>query len=506
MSKKETEISTTQPLQIFTEHNSEVRCLYVENDFLYSGGFGNQIMKHKMTSDSLEKIWEAKTTSYVFSLTIHLGDLYSTGSDIRCFKTSTGNLNWSYKTESTSYLYTGIGYKSWLLIGGDDKYLRKFEIKKSGLYPLQKEFNTFSIWGLKIYNDRLYSSDEHGDIKEWDLNTLQTLRVFSANDMGIWAMEIIDSVIYSCGKNGSIQKWDLETGKKKDRFEEVQKAIISSYSDQDLLFTAGYSGVVFCFDIKTEKCIAKFQTDKDNWCVIVLKNRLIAGTVSHKLYMFDLSNLVPWTCLSQDFQNLFTRQELCDCTISTLGGSFGIHKYFVNSRLKIDDIDKYKQIFSSKIIEEATEFFDWVYSGVTKKEDLISEFLRQMKIKNNFEKINDRQSLSNDLKKIYQDDSTKDFTIFVQGKPIKVHKFILLARTDLYRGMFLSVTEDKSNQVNDYSGNSFETVHALIEFLYFAELKKGLKKSVLNELIDAPNYYQLNENTKLLLQIKNNRK
>ncbi|KAJ5079636.1 di- and tripeptidase dug2-related [Anaeramoeba ignava] len=378
MSKKETEISTTQPLQIFTEHNSEVRCLYVENDFLYSGGFGNQIMKHKMTSDSLEKIWEAKTTSYVFSLTIHLGDLYSTGSDIRCFKTSTGNLNWSYKTESTSYLYTGIGYKSWLLIG---------------------EFNTFSIWGLKIYNDRLYSSDEHGDIKEWDLNTLQTLRVFSANDMGIWAMEIIDSVIYSCGKNGSIQKWDLETGKKKDRFEEVQKAIISSYSDQDLLFTAGYSGVVFCFDIKTEKCIAKFQTDKDNWCVIVLKNRLIAGTVSHKLYMFDLSNLVPWTCLSQDFQNLFTRQELCDCTISTLGGSFGIHKYF--------------------------------------------------------------------------DDSTKDFTIFVQGKPIKVHKFILLARTDLYRGMFLSVTEDKSNQVNDYSGNSFETVHALIEFLYFAELKKG---------------------------------
>ncbi|KAJ5073283.1 hypothetical protein M0811_08967 [Anaeramoeba ignava] len=69
-------------------------------------------------------------------------------------------------------------------------------------------------------------------------------------------------------------------------------------------------------------------------------------------------------------------------------------------------------------------------------------------------------------------------------------------RSELFQGMFLSV-QDSSNQVHDYSGKSFETIHQLIYFLYHDEFDetKEITKEIIQEFEDLKDYYQLNQNS-----------
>ncbi|KAJ5073103.1 hypothetical protein M0811_09058 [Anaeramoeba ignava] len=52
---------------------------------------------------------------------------------------------------------------------------------------------------------------------------------------------------------------------------------------------------------------------------------------------------------------------------------------------------------------------------------------------------------------IYLNENEKDFIIERKEKQYKFPKLILIMRSELYRGMFLSVTNDTSNKVTDYS-------------------------------------------------------
>ncbi|KAJ5073019.1 hypothetical protein M0811_08974 [Anaeramoeba ignava] len=69
--------------------------------------------------------------------------------------------------------------------------------------------------------------------------------------------------------------------------------------------------------------------------------------------------------------------------------------------------------------------------------------------------------------------------------------------------MFLSVN-DSSNQVHDYSGKSFETIHQLIYFLYYDEFDKTKQFNfqLFAEFKDLKDYYQLNQNSRIDLILK----
>ncbi|KAJ5069534.1 cyclin-dependent kinase inhibitor 2c [Anaeramoeba ignava] len=98
-----------------------------------------------------------------------------------------------------------------------------------------------------------------------------------------------------------------------------------------------------------------------------------------------------------------------------------------------------------------------------------------------------------DFEAFSQQNSTKDFTIIVEEKQIKVHKLILQIRSELFRGMFLSVN-DSSNQVHDYSEKSFETINQLIYFFYNDEIDETkIAKENIEEFIDLKDFYQLNQ-------------
>ncbi|KAJ5074912.1 hypothetical protein M0811_07955 [Anaeramoeba ignava] len=147
------------------------------------------------------------------------------------------------------------------------------------------------------------------------------------------------------------------------------------------------------------------------------------------------------------------------------------------------------------------------------KENKITEFLKEIGIESNWIKQKKgRKGIIKDLTKLYEEETTKDFTIIVSEKEIKVHKLILIIRSELFKGMFLSV-QDSSNQVHDYSRKSFETIQQLIYFLYHDKFYKERKgnnhqnnnqnyNNNIEEFKDLKDFYQLNQNSIIDLFLK----
>ncbi|KAJ3441878.1 hypothetical protein M0812_13898 [Anaeramoeba flamelloides] len=92
-----------------------------------------------------------------------------------------------------------------------------------------------------------------------------------------------------------------------------------------------------------------------------------------------------------------------------------------------------------------------------------------------------------------------------ETKEIKVHKLILYARSDLYRNIF-KFSDQKFNQIKDYSGISFDGLNVLIKFLYSEDLEWSLqnyvkKIQIINELEGAQEYFLLNKYSSLKNQL-----
>ncbi|KAJ5074896.1 hypothetical protein M0811_07939 [Anaeramoeba ignava] len=135
---------------------------------------------------------------------------------------------------------------------------------------------------------------------------------------------------------------------------------------------------------------------------------------------------------------------------------------------------------------------------LNEKENKITEFLKEIGIELNWIKQKKgRKGILKDLTKLYEEEITKDFTIIVSEKEIKVHKLILIIRSELFKGMFELNVQDSSNQVHDYSRKSFETIQQLIYFFYHDDLEEDKinEEIIIQELEDVKDYYQLNPNS-----------
>ncbi|KAJ5074277.1 leucine-zipper-like transcriptional regulator 1 [Anaeramoeba ignava] len=160
-------------------------------------------------------------------------------------------------------------------------------------------------------------------------------------------------------------------------------------------------------------------------------------------------------------------------------------------RIGKENVSKIIELLKTRSQELIRAFLMFIYSERMSEEyeKQIGEILEETKIST---KEKQMSSLREDLRKYYNDKESTDFTIISEGNRIKVHKSILMARSKLYYGMFVSVN-DSSGQVNDYSGKSFKTIESLVKFLYFDDFDSDLPNSVLNELIDCVDYFQLNK-------------
>ncbi|KAJ3436741.1 ankyrin repeat-containing protein [Anaeramoeba flamelloides] len=196
--------------------------------------------------------------------------------------------------------------------------------------------------------------------------------------------------------------------------------------------------------------------------------------------------------LNQDFEMYFKRQEFYDFLLFE---DFGVNKLLFEYRLgkKIEDVkEKLTTFFTNKQIKELVK---WIYSDIkpyADNEEQSNEFLKEICLKLELNKKIFEKSLKDILKELWLNDQTKDFTIILEKKKIKVHKMVLQARSGLFRGMFLSSNND-SNEIHDYSGKSYRSILILIKYLYYDELEaKFFNQTIIKELKDSIEYFQLN--------------
>ncbi|KAJ5073627.1 speckle-type poz protein [Anaeramoeba ignava] len=157
------------------------------------------------------------------------------------------------------------------------------------------------------------------------------------------------------------------------------------------------------------------------------------------------------------------------------------------------DFDAFNsQEFLSQFLRDDDNFIH-----LQNEQNLLNVFQELGFDKNWIDNKKEEAGIQNDLLNLYSEKITKkDFGIICNdSSEIKVHKLILITRSNLFRGMFLNVQDD-SNTVRDYSGKSKETLEQLIHYFYFGEFDLDSiqnPEKLIQEYEDIEDFYQLSE-------------
>ncbi|KAJ5074148.1 btk-binding protein-related [Anaeramoeba ignava] len=193
--------------------------------------------------------------------------------------------------------------------------------------------------------------------------------------------------------------------------------------------------------------------------------------------------------LEEDLIKLFERKEFCDISFKTENGEIiEAHKLILKYRLNQNqnEIEKLQEIISKKSIKESNQIFEMIYSNRIINPKLYSEIK---------EIINSNEKIEETMKRIYLNENEKDFIIERKEKQYKFPKLILIMRSELYRGMFLSVTNDTSNKVTDYSELSNKSFQIFEYWIYSNQIKDEIQitQEIINEIEIGIDYFQLNQ-------------
>ncbi|KAJ5075282.1 hypothetical protein M0811_07635 [Anaeramoeba ignava] len=199
----------------------------------------------------------------------------------------------------------------------------------------------------------------------------------------------------------------------------------------------------------------------------------------------------PFSNLEEDLIKLFRRKEFCDISFKTENGEIiKAHKLILKYRLKDEnEIEKLQEIISKKSIKESNQIFEMIYSNNPKINPKLYSEIKEI--------INSNEKIEETMKRIYlnENENEKDFIIERKEKQYKFPKLILIMRSELYLGMFLSVTEDTSNKVTDYSELNNKSFEIFEYWIYSNQIKDGIQitQEIINEIKIGIDYFQLNQ-------------
>ncbi|KAJ6232423.1 sel1-repeat-containing protein ybeq [Anaeramoeba flamelloides] len=189
-----------------------------------------------------------------------------------------------------------------------------------------------------------------------------------------------------------------------------------------------------------------------------------------------------------DFLTVFEKGGLVDCEIKGIQ----ISKFWVEYRtgLTIDFLTKELQDYTK---EETIIFLKFIYSNFV----FDFEVLKKMLIKVNLTKMLKDNFFRKQLKKLYNEDETKDFMIIVEEEAIKVHKFVIYTRSLLYQRL-LDDVKVLENKVHNYSNISIDSFEVFIKFLYYDWILPDADNNIeqlIEDFEDVIYYYRLNTYT-----------
>ncbi|KAJ3426020.1 btk-binding protein-related [Anaeramoeba flamelloides] len=255
------------------------------------------------------------------------------------------------------------------------------------------------------------------------------------------------------------------------------------------------------------------------------KDQIRIACNSHSTFLYlDFKNT-----LSEDLRLLYESKKFCDCEIGTMGNQIPVHKNLLERRTKLTIDQIQNKLFGEKSInkEQTLSFLKWIYYDEISDLEKLEQTFNLLEL--TFSPSVDN-TLEKDIAQLYKDDDSKDFKILVKiednqdednddededdeegnYEEIPVHKFILYARSGLFRAMFDNVNEkENTNKIQDYTNKSIESLEFLIKYFYTNSIEMTADEDaelIVDELSDAVEYYQLNDQCNLgseLLKIKN---
>ncbi|KAJ5076892.1 ynein regulatory complex subunit 5 [Anaeramoeba ignava] len=215
---------------------------------------------------------------------------------------------------------------------------------------------------------------------------------------------------------------------------------------------------------------------------------------------FIYYSLPSFSNLEEDLIKLFERKEFCNISFKTENGEIiKAHKLILKYRLNQNqnEIEKLQKIISNKSIKESNQIFEMIYSNNSKINPKLYSEIKEI--------INSNEKIEETMKRIYlnENENEKDFIIEKKEKQYKFPKLILIMRSELYRGMFLSVTDDTSNKVTDYSELSNKSFQLFEYWIYSNQIKDEIEitQEIIEELEIGIDYFQLNQTNPNLLDL-----
>ncbi|KAJ3423529.1 btb/poz domain-containing protein [Anaeramoeba flamelloides] len=249
------------------------------------------------------------------------------------------------------------------------------------------------------------------------------------------------------------------------------------------------------------------------------------GCDVHDLVEKKYQELLPKRQLQKDLIQYVKRQEFG----TKENGKIKYEPSLIKSRfqsqiLEFETIvDKLKEIGKEKEDEDEyiKSFLIWAYSGKDEliKNLFVKSFFKEMdkgkeeiqEYKKIIKTIDPKTTIidwHHCLTQLYFDEESKDFEIIItdeksnENNPttIKVHKWVLVSRSGMFRNFFQSIEHNTTNQVTDYSKRSLSFWKIFIKYLYTSniELEDKLDEKVINEFKEASDYFQLNDESNLL--------
>ncbi|KAJ3439087.1 ankyrin repeat-containing protein [Anaeramoeba flamelloides] len=204
--------------------------------------------------------------------------------------------------------------------------------------------------------------------------------------------------------------------------------------------------------------------------------------------------LNSYQSIMEDMLQLFEKQEGTDFEIQCSDNPIKVHKIILQFRIG-SNLEDFVEMAKYKKEKEIKMVIKWIYSGMIENKEKISKLCEEIGIKN-FLKKSSKKGLLKDLKKLYNDEQSKDFRIIIKGKEIPVHKCILQARSNLFRNILNN--EKGIEKCKDYSEKGFETVRIIMKYFYTDKIKNDeVNPKIIEELSSAIEHYQLNNNSSL---------
>ncbi|KAJ5073346.1 hypothetical protein M0811_08754 [Anaeramoeba ignava] len=384
-------------------------------------------------------------------------------------------LNSNQELFGCGYNYHGqLGLKEAILQAKVYKLTKFQNIPKGKIIDIKGGFN-HSIMLIENENEnenpkrKLYST---GDYKSNGLGKAQDTKIFTEIKSPLFENDD-DILKISCGQYHNL----ILTSK--------SKLIVFGNNDSGQLGTGNTNNQAIPIQIELPKL--RFNEDISNY-------HISCGAYRSFLYYSPLS----FSNLEEDLIKLFRRKEFCDISFKTKNGEIiEAHKLILKYRLNQNQIEKLEEIISNKSIKESNQIFEMIYSNNSKINPKLYSEIKEI--------INSNEKIEETMKRIYlnekenenenENENEKDFIIERKEKQYKFPKLILIMRSELYRGMFLSVTEDKSNKVTDYSELSEESFQIFEYWIYSNQIKEGIQitQEIIEEIQIGIDYFQLNQ-------------